>query len=94
MVLKGIQAGKFSLVRTFFHHYDTTIDGANQARFAISSYVYIQMWYFMTLYCFFYLFNFIFLEQTSPCLGGNGWSELTKSLVKNRLDVPFFLPSS
>lgn len=64
IVLKGIQAGKFSLARALYHHYDSTIDGVNQSRFAASSYVFFQLWYFLCLYAFFTLFNFIFLEQT------------------------------
>ena len=87
IVLKGIQAGRFSLARTFYHHYDETIDGANQARFAISTYVFFQLWYFICLYAFFCLFNFIFLEQTSPCLGGLNWSSLTTTLVADRIEV-------
>jgi hypothetical protein len=29
LVIKGLQSGKFSLVRVAHHHYDETIDGAN-----------------------------------------------------------------
>lgn len=55
-----MQAGKFSLVRALYHHYDDTINGANEARFAASSYVFVQLWYFFSLYCFFYLFNLVY----------------------------------
>ena len=60
VILKGMQAGKFSLVRALYHHYDDTINGANEARFAASSYVFVQLWYFFSLYCFFYLFNLVY----------------------------------
>lgn len=61
----------------------------NESRFAISSYVYFQLWFFMCLYAFFYLFNIIFLEQHTPCFGGSKWSNLTKSLFKNRLQFSY-----
>jgi hypothetical protein len=55
-------------------YYDKTIDGTNTSRFALSSYVYFQLWFSMALYSFFYLFNYIYHEQHSPCFGGPEWT--------------------
>lgn len=70
LTLKGIQLCKYSTARAGFHHYDTTISGTNQSRFAISTFVYFHLWFAMALYGFFYLFNYVFKEQHSPCFGG------------------------
>ena len=75
------------------HYYDTTIDGANQSRFAMSSYIFFQLWFHMALYGFFYLFNFIFLEQHTPCVGGKQISKLTDTLFTDRIKVAFSLSS-
>jgi hypothetical protein len=89
LLLKSLQLAEFSLVKTFYHYYDETIDGANESRFALSSYVFFQLWFFLCLYGFFYLFNIIFLEQHSPCFGGANWSQLTLTLFTDRIGVVF-----
>ena len=70
-----------------YHYYDETIDGANQSRFALSSYIYFQLWFSMCLYAFYYLFNIIFQEQHLPCFGGSNWTQLTETLLTDRMKV-------
>ncbi len=60
LTLKGIQLCKYSTARAGFHHYDTTISGSNQSRFATSTYVFFQLWFAFSLYAFYYLFNYIY----------------------------------
>lgn len=74
-----------------YHYYDRTIDGQNASRFAISSYMFFQLWFAMALWAFYYLFNIIYNEQHSPCFGGNDWTDLTKALLSDRMEVSFCL---
>ncbi len=74
-----------------YHYYDDTINGANSSRFALSSYLYFQLWFSMCLYAFYYLFNIIFQEQHLPCFGGPHWTQLTEVLLTDRMKVYFYL---
>ena len=85
--MKGVQLCKYSTARTGFHYYDLTLAGTNQSRFALSTYVFFQLWFAMALFGFYYLFNFIFNEQHSPCFGGSGWTKLTETLFTDRIEV-------
>lgn len=67
-----------------FHYYDTTMSGSNLSRFALSTYVFFQLWFAFALYCFYYLFNYIFHEQHLPCFGGDNWTALTETLFTDR----------
>lgn len=60
LTLKALQLCRYSTVRAGFHHYDSTISGTNLSRFAVSSYVYFQLWFAFAIYSFYYLFNYIF----------------------------------
>lgn len=84
LILKGVQLCIYSTARAGFHHYDTTLSGNNQARFAISTFVFFHLWQGMALYCFYYLFNIIYNEQHLPCFGGDKWINLTTALFYDR----------
>jgi len=60
LVLKGVQLCKYSTTTVGYYYFDRSIDGANTARFALSSYVLFQMWFGMALWAFYYLFNFVY----------------------------------
>ena len=85
LILKGCQLYTYSTARAGFHHYDTTLEGSGQSRFALSTFVYFYLWQGLSLFCFYYLFNIIYNEQHSPCLGKKQWTSLTDSLIKDRL---------
>lgn len=87
LVVKGIQLCQFSTTTVGFYYYDKTIDGQNASRFALSSYVFFQLWFAMALWAFYYLFNVIYNEQHSPCFGGTDWTDLTKALLTDRIEV-------
>lgn len=87
LLVKGVQVCYFSTTTVGYHYFDRTIDGQNTSRFAVSSYVFFQLWFGMALWAFYYLFNIIYNEQHSPCFGGNDWTDLTRSLLTNRMEV-------
>ncbi len=94
LLVKGIQLCKFSTTTVGYHYYDKTIDGQNASRFAVSSYVFFQLWFAMALWAFYYLFNLIYNEQHSPCFGGNNWTDLTRTLLTDRIDVLLLIINS
>lgn len=77
LIIKAIQTCLYSTTDAGFHYYDKTINGNNTSKFALSSFVFFQLWYAMGLWAFYYLFNIIFNEQHSPCFGGKNWTMLT-----------------
>ena len=85
LIVKGIQLCKYSTARAGYHHYDTTITGSNQSRFALSTFIFFHLWQGMTLYCFYYLFNIIFNEKHLPCFGNGNWTNLTEALFRDRV---------
>lgn len=87
LVLKAIQLCKYSTARAGYHHYDTTIAGVTASRFALSSYVYFELWFAFALFAFYQCWNYVYNEQHLPCFGGKDWTKLTETLMLNRIDV-------
>ena len=82
--MKGVWLWRFSTAKVGYHYYDNTIQGENASRYVLSSYVFSQLWFSMSLVVFYTIFNYIYHEQHSPCFGGTNWTGMTRSLFENR----------
>jgi hypothetical protein len=80
ILLKVFQLGYFDAIRATFNYQTRNFN------FNITTYVIFNLVFSLTLFSHYFLFNYIFDSQTSPCFGGDNtlWYSSTTSLFTNR----------
>jgi hypothetical protein len=78
--LKVLQLGYLDTIRAMFN-YQT-----RSQNFNITTYVVFNLVFSLTLFSHYFMFNYIFDDQTTPCFGGDSslWFSSTISLFTNR----------